>query len=172
MATLIVYMTSHGCAEKAAGMIRDILPGDVTLINLENVEVPPLEKFDTVIIGGSIRIGSIQKKIRKFCEKNIDQLLTKRTGLFICCMFEGDTAIEQFNGAFPEVLRKNSTATGLFGGELEFEKMNAFERMIIKQVANISVDVSRFKQQAVMEFANRMNKSPTAVSLHPRKWYR
>ncbi|MBE0648695.1 MAG: flavodoxin domain-containing protein [Bacteroidales bacterium] len=156
MATLIIYMTSHGCAEKAAGMIREMLPGEATLINLENFEPPPLEKFDKVIIGGSIRIGSIQKKIRKFCEKNLEQLLTKKTGLYICCMFEGDTAIEQFNKAFPEPLRKNSIVTGLFGGELEFEKMNAFERMIIKQVANISVDVSKFNQQAVKEFAQRM----------------
>ncbi len=156
MATLIIYMTSHGCAEKAAGMIRNQIPGEMTLINLENFEVPPLVKFDTVIIGGSIRIGNIQKKIRKFCEKNIDQLLSKKTGLFICCMFEGDTALEQFNSAFPEALRMNSTATGLFGGELEFEKMNAFERMIIKQVANISVDVSKFNKQAVKEFAERI----------------
>lgn len=156
MATLIVYMTSHGCAEKAATLIRDQLPGETTLNNLENVEVPPLDKFETVIIGGSIRIGSIQRRIKKFCEKNIDQLLTKRTGLFICCMFEGDTALEQFNGAFPEALRKNCVATGLFGGELEFEKMNSFERMIIKQVANISVDVSKFNAQAVKEFAERI----------------
>ncbi|MBN1199181.1 MAG: hypothetical protein JXA23_07500 [Bacteroidales bacterium] len=153
MATLIVYMTSHGCAEKAAEMIRDLMPDDVTLVNLEKFETPPSEKFETVIIGGSIRIGNIQRKIRKFCEKNLDILLTKRTGLFICCMFEGDTALEQFNSAFPEVLRKNSIATGLFGGELEFEKMNAFERMIIKQVANISEDVSKFNEKAVREFA-------------------
>lgn len=156
MATLIVYMTSHGCAEKAAEMIRDLLPGEVTLINLEKFEVPSLDKFDTVIIGGSIRIGSIQKKIRKFCENNTDQLLLKKTGLFICCMFEGDTALEQFTGAYPEALRKNSLANGLFGGELEFEKMNAFERMIIKQVANISVDVSKFNTRAVREFAEKM----------------
>lgn len=156
MATLIVYMTSHGCAEKAAEMIRNLMPGSVTLVNLENVEAPPLERFDTVIIGGSIRIGSIQKKIRKFCEKNIGELLTRRTGLFICCMFEGATALEQFNSAFPEALRKNSTATGLFGGELEFEKMNAFERMIIKQVVNISEDVSKFNTLAVKEFTEKM----------------
>lgn len=149
-------MTSHGCAEKAAMMIRDLLPGEITLINLDKFEVPPLEKFEAVVVGGSIRIGSIQKKIRKFCENNIDRLLTKKTGIYICCMFEGDTATEQFQGAFPEALRKHSIATGLFGGELEFEKMNAFERMIIKQVANISEDVSRFNEQVVREFAEKM----------------
>ncbi|MBL7138822.1 MAG: hypothetical protein ISS17_08615, partial [Bacteroidales bacterium] len=47
-------------------------------------------------------------------------------------------------------------ALGLFGGELEFEKLNAFERMIIKQVVNISVDVSKFNEQAVKEFVGKM----------------
>lgn len=156
MPTLIVYMTSHGCAEKAAGMIRDRMPDDVTLINLEDGEAPTLETFDTVIIGGSIRIGKIQKRIRKFCEKNLDELITKRTGLYICCMFEGVAAKDQLHTAFPESLIKQSIATGLFGGELEFEKMNAFERMIIREVVNISEDVSKFNAEAVREFAERM----------------
>lgn len=159
MPTLIVYMSSHGCTEKATLMLRDQLSGEVTLLNLENSGTVPLDNFDRVIIGGSIRIGSIQKKIRKFCENNLDQLMSKKTGLFICCMFEGDTAIDQYNVAFPEALRNHSLAMGLFGGELEFEKMNVFERMIIKQVADISVDVSKFNADAVREFAIRMLKN-------------
>lgn len=159
MQTLIVYMSSHGCAEKAAVMLHDLLPGEVTLFNLENSWTIPLENFERVIIGGSIRIGSIQKKIRKFCENNLDQLMSKKTGLFICCMFEGETAIDQYNAAFPEALRNHSLAMGLFGGELEFEKMNVFEKMIIKQVANISVDVSKFNAEAVKEFVKKMNKN-------------
>jgi len=149
-------MTSHGCAEKAAVMIRDRIADDVTMINLEDGETPPMEMFNTVIIGGSIRIGKIQKRIRKFCENNLDELLTKRMGLYICCMFEGAPALEQFDAAFPYALREKAIATGLFGGELEFEKMNAFERMIIREVVNISEDVSKFNAGAVREFAERM----------------
>jgi menaquinone-dependent protoporphyrinogen oxidase len=71
-------------------------------------------------------------------------------------MFEGNAAKEQLNSAFPEPLIKHATATGLFGGELEFEKMNAFERMIIREVVNISEDVSKFNTDAVRDFTERM----------------
>ena len=156
MMTLILYMTSHGCAGKAAGMIRDLLPGEVILINLESSEVPPLDKFDTIIIGGSIRIGTLQKRIKKYCEKNLERLLEKKIGLFICCMFEEEVAMDQLKQNYPEMLWQHASALGLFGGELEFEKLNAFERMIIKQVVNISVDVSKFNEQAVKEFVGKM----------------
>ena len=152
MATLIVFMTSHGCTEKAAELIRDLLPDEVISVNLENDEAPPLDQFDTVIIGGSIRIGKIQRRIRKFCEKNLDSLLQKRIGLYICCMYEGDKAREQVRKNYPEMLVKHAVGTGVFGGELDFDKMNAFEKMIIKDVIGINVNVSLFNKQAVREF--------------------
>ena len=156
MKTLIVYMTSHGCAEKAAGIIHDLLPEEVASVNLENDEVPPLDQFDLVIIGGSIRIGKIQKRIRKFCEKNLDQLLQKRIGLYICCMYEDSKAREQLKKNYPEQLLNHANGTGIFGGELDFDKMNAFERMIIKDVIGITVNVSLFNEQAVIEFSKKM----------------
>ena len=156
MKTLIVYMTSHGCAEKAAEIIRDLLPEEVASVNLENDEVPPLDQFDLVIIGGSIRIGKIQKRIRKFCENNLDQLLKKRIGLYICCMYEDSKAREQLKKNYPEQLLNHSTGTGIFGGELDFDKMNAFERMIIRDVIGITVNVSLFNEQAVIEFSKKM----------------
>ena len=156
MKTLIVYMTSHGCAEKAAGIIHDQLPDKSTAINLENDEIPPLDQFDTIIIGGSIRIGKIQKRIRKFCEKNLDQLVTKRIGLYICCMYEDKKAQEQLMKNFPDSLVNHATETGIFGGELDFEKMNAFETMIIKDVIGITVSVSLFNEQVVVEFSKKM----------------
>ncbi len=137
-------------------MICNLIPGEVSLVNLESDEIPQLDDFQTIILGGSIRIGSIQKRMKKFCEKNLEELLKKKIGLYICCMFEGDTATGQLNGAYPEVLRDHATATGLFGGELEFGKMNVFEKMIIKQVANISVDVSKFNEAAVKKFCEKI----------------
>ncbi|MFH1295666.1 MAG: flavodoxin domain-containing protein [Bacteroidota bacterium] len=157
MATLLVYMTSHGCTKKAANLIRDLLPGEVRVVNLENSDSPPLDSFDTVIIGGSIRIGTLQKRIKKYCEKNLETLLSKKIGLFICCMFEKEVAMDQLKRNFPEILWQHASALGLFGGELEFEQLNAFERMIINQVANISVDVSSFNEEAVREFAERIS---------------
>ncbi|MBC8315950.1 MAG: flavodoxin [Bacteroidales bacterium] len=156
MQTLIVYMSSRGCAGKAALMIRDLLPDEVTVINLESDELPFLDSFHTLIIGGSIRIGNLQKRLKKFCEKNLDQLLKKRIGLYICCMYEGNKAREQLMENYPEPLVSHAVGIGIFGGELDFDKMNVFERMIIKDVIGITVNVSLFNEKAVRAFVKKI----------------
>ena len=42
----------------------------------------------------------------------------------MCCMEEGEKATNQFNEAFPDELIQHASATGIFGGEFNFEKMN------------------------------------------------
>lgn len=59
MSTLIAYSTKYGCAEKCAKMISDELKDRVDLINLRKENDVDLQKYDKVIIGGSIYIGKI-----------------------------------------------------------------------------------------------------------------
>lgn len=153
MATLIVYMSQHGCSEKATQLLVSSLSDDITLVRLDGVPDPDLTRFDRVIIGGSIHMGEIQRGIRKYCERNMDELLKRRVGLFLCCMFEGDVARKQFEAAFPPELIGHATVTGLFGGEISFDKMTALEQMIVKKVAKIDHDVSRLNVSAIKEFA-------------------
>ena len=158
MKTLIAYMTSHGCAEKAARLIQHQLPGKPVLFNVENQDIPDLSGFDLIIVGGSIRMGAIQKRIRKFCEKNATFLLEKKIGLYICCMYEGEKAREQFLKNFPEPLVAHATAQGIFGGELDLDALNAFERMIIKEIIGITINVSLFREEAVKSFCTVLEK--------------
>lgn len=53
----------------------------------------------------------IQKSIRSFCEQNLEALLQKETGLFICCMLK-EKQEEQLESAFPEALRAHNKAFG------------------------------------------------------------
>lgn len=122
MATLIVFRTTHGFTEKAIQLLMTGMKDDTTIVNLGGDSDPDLSDFDKVIIGGSIHMGGIQKEIRNFCKDNLDILLTKRIGLFLCCMFEGDTEKKQFEEAFPAELRCHAAATGFFGGELSLKK--------------------------------------------------
>jgi menaquinone-dependent protoporphyrinogen oxidase len=153
MATLILYMTTHGCTEKATRMLMSQLNDDLTIVNLDGVPDPDLSKYDRVIIGGSIHMGEIQKDLRRYCERNVDGLLSKKLGLFLCCMFEGAAAKKQFEDAYPQALRDHASATGMFGGEISFDKMNTLEKMIVKNVAKIDQDVSKLNQLAIKEFA-------------------
>ncbi|MCM3764376.1 flavodoxin domain-containing protein [Neobacillus niacini] len=158
MKTLIVYCSSHGTTEKAAGIVAEHLEGEVLSIDLKRDKVDfNLNDYDTVIIGGSIHAGSIQRRIKQFIAKHHDELLEKDLGLFLCCMREGELAVEQFNQAFPQDLRKNSAALGLFGGEFLVSKMNFFERQVVKKVDGVVQDRSNLDMKTIMEFTNRIN---------------
>ena len=153
MSTVILYMTRHGCAEKAAHLIKTVIGEDTDLVNLRNKRKFDIRRYDTIIIGGSIHAGMIQKRVRKFCERNKEKLLQKRLGLYLCCMYEGDAAEKQFEDAFEEDLRNRATATGLFGGEFDFQKMNFLERQIVTKMADITDSVSRIDEDAIRQFA-------------------
>jgi menaquinone-dependent protoporphyrinogen oxidase len=154
MSTIVIYMSKHGCAEKAARIIAEHLPGkDASIIDLKTKAGIDLERYDTVIIGGSIYLGSLQKGLRKFCDKNLPALLTKKIGLFICCMNQDDAARKHYESVFDESLRSRAVAAGIFGGELDFEKLSLIEKSVIGQVVNITASVSRFDEAVVREFA-------------------
>src|SRR5512138_746558 len=105
MPTLILYMSAHGCTEKAIKLLMTGLHDDTTVVNMGTSPNPDITMYDRVIIGGSIHMGGIQKEIRKFCEARLGMLLTRKVGLFLCCMFEGEVARKQFEDAYPEPLR-------------------------------------------------------------------
>lgn len=158
MKTLITYCTTHGCTEKAALELKNALEENVDLINLKKNSSPDLSIYDRVIIGGSIHAGQIQKKVKDFCSKNLNDLKSKELGLFICCMEEGEKAEAQFAEAFPKALRQNAKATACFGGEFDFEKMNYFQKLIVKKVAKISASTSKVDHDAIKKFSVKMDK--------------
>ena len=157
MSTLILYMTSHGCTEKAAQKLEQLLKDDVHVVNLKKRPPRDLSSFDTIIIGGSIHAGQIQRKVKQFCRDHLDTLQQKRLGLFLCCMEEGETAQKQFDEAFPAELRTHAAVTGLFGGEFDFNRMNFLQRAIVRKVAHITESVSKIKEDHIRQFAETLN---------------
>jgi len=157
MSTLIVYVTSHGCTEKAAQILEEQLKDDVTIVNLKKSSRPDLSSYDTIIVGGSIHAGRIQGRVKRFCQSHLDTLKQKRLGLFLCCMEEGDNAQKQFDEAYPAELRTHATVTGLFGGEFNFDRMNFIQKAIIKKIAGTTENVSKIKKENIHQFAAALN---------------
>ncbi len=148
-------MSRHGCAEKASKLLAEKLEGEIAVVNLKKEKKPDISTCESIIIGGSIHAGQIQDGIRKFCQKNMDQLLRMKVGLYLCCMEQGETAWKQFNDAYPEKLRKHAIALGLFGGEFNFERMSFFEQKIVEKVANVSESKSMMDLDAIEKFADK-----------------
>ena len=158
MKIAIIYSTKHGCADKCAHTLANEIETNTALINLESSTDANLSEFDTIILGGSIHAGMINKRVKKFIEKNYDKLLDKKLGLFLCCLFDGEKALEQFQDAFPESLRNKAVAQGLVGGELDFDKMNFFEKAIVKKVANMESSMSNINYANIKDFAEKIIK--------------
>ncbi|MEA2095214.1 MAG: flavodoxin domain-containing protein [Candidatus Cloacimonadota bacterium] len=157
MNTAIIYMSKYGTTEKIAKIIQSKLVKDQTKIfNLKKTKSIELENYHTIIIGGSIHVGSIPKKLKQFIANNMTILLKKRIALFMICMQKGEKRDEQFTNAFPIELRKVSIANGFMGGEFCFDRMNFLERIIVKKIAGTSSNVSEIDYEAIDIFINKL----------------
>ncbi len=156
MKTIILYDSKHGCTEHCAEQLSRLIPEAGEPVSLRQKPLPDPAAFDTIIIGGSIHAGSVQKRVKKFCRKNLDLLLSKRIGLFLCCMREGEGAEKQFNEAFPQALREKASARGLFGGQFNFDKMNPLEQKIIGKISGVTASLSRLREDHIEAFAMKM----------------
>jgi menaquinone-dependent protoporphyrinogen oxidase len=155
MKTLIVYGTKHGSAEKCCKLLKSKLSGEITTINIKKENVPDLSTFDSVIIGGSIYAGQIQKEIKIFCTNNLDELKSKKVGLFICGLSD-DKFEEQLNNAFPKELASCAIAKEYFGGEFIFKNANFLEKFIMKKIAKTDKDVSKLLEGNINKMAKAM----------------
>lgn len=166
MKTAIIYSSRHGTTEKIARLIANKLPEvDITIIDLRTIPEPSIDEFDRIIIGGSIHMGKIQTRIKKFIDQNIEILFQKQIGLFICGMNE-DKLQEEFELAYQKRLRDHSVANGIFGGELLFERMNLLEKFIVKTVAHQHKSVSKIDFPAIDDFIAKLKAAKKDLRLN------
>ena len=102
MEILIVYRTQYGSTKRCAELIRDGVGEDVNLVDLRDTPRPAVDDFDVVLIGGSIYGGLIQREVVAFCGRNRDRLLARKVGLFICCLYREERAMEQLESGEAE----------------------------------------------------------------------
>ena len=135
MKTLIVYASKYGCTKDCVHYLKKELRGDVTVCSAEG-KIPSVEQFDTVLIGGSIYMNAIQKSIKHFCRQNLQALLRKRIGLFICCYTPADTN-GYMDTFFPNELLSHAACKSVFGGEMRYETMNVLYRKLFQSLQKI-----------------------------------
>jgi menaquinone-dependent protoporphyrinogen oxidase len=157
MKTLIVYETLHGSAERCAGLLKEKINHETEMVRLRDNENLDISNYDNIIVGGSIHMGVIHTRVRDFVNRNLEALIEKPHGLYLCCMEQGETAKAQFNNAYPEELRRSSVINGLFGGEFLVKKMNLFERNFTKKVAKVNSTMSRINLGEIDKFARRIS---------------
>jgi len=153
MKTLIAYRTKYGTTASVARALAGKLGGDVTVCDLAASPAPEVAAYDTVLIGGSIHAGRIQRQVVSFCEKNHAALLGRRVGLFLCCLYTGEDAAVQMQSAFPDWLLAHAVARVLAGGEIRYDRLTLLDRLLVRALPHPAGDVSRLNPAAVDELA-------------------
>ena len=133
MKVLIIYSSKGGVSKQCAEMLTDKLSSgmDVSLYDIKN-DPPSPEGFDVAVIGGSIRMGRLNKKLKAYIKSNTDLLSRMNTALYLCCGFT-----ESFDDYVTMQIPKSINAKlGIhcFGGELKPEKLRGLDKLIVKMV--------------------------------------
>ncbi|GFP76010.1 flavodoxin domain-containing protein [Clostridium fungisolvens] len=160
MKSLIIYATKYGTVEKASNLIKDKMKDEVVIVNILKQDPPSLIEFDNIILGGSIYIGNIQKKLKQFAINHEEELLMKRVGLFICGGADKEEEKDkELKNAFPAKLYENAICKCSFGYEYKFEKLNFFEKAMIKKITGIKGSVYKLSEDTIEDFTNAMNRT-------------
>jgi menaquinone-dependent protoporphyrinogen oxidase len=155
MKTLILYATKYGSTEKIAKLLAEKIP-NCTIQNVKKDNKINWDEWDSIILGGSIYVGKMQKKITLFCQENEAKILAKKVGLFTCAMNIEAHSQKEWEQFFSKKLVDNCNVMMCLGGEFQFDKMNFVEKAIVKKVAKISQSTSKIDLNAIEEFSKKM----------------
>lgn len=82
MNTIIIYSSKYGCTKDCANILKNKLSDNVTIVDINNNNKIELSKFDKIIIGSSIYVGSVSKKIQVLCNDNVELFKQKTSWHF------------------------------------------------------------------------------------------
>lgn len=157
MKSIILYTTRYGSVAEAARLIQKELGGDCTLVNIMTENAPSLDSFDTVILGGSIYIGKIQRKLAAFARVNLNQLLSKKVGLFLCAAAQKqEERDKEMQSAFPPQLLAHAVAKDVLGYAFVFEKMRFFDRLIMTKIKGDAVSTATYFNERISMFVKAL----------------
>ncbi|MBS4535647.1 flavodoxin [Clostridium sp. D2Q-14] len=156
MKTLILYCSDHGTTEKCANLLKNKINGNVNVSNLKKNNKIEIANYDTVIIGGSVHMGNIQKTIVQFLQSNKSELLKKNLALFLCCG-QQDNIDEYFKNFFPKDILEHSLAKINMGYSYDFDKLGFMKKMIIKKVAKVNKSEDKIKYENIDLLAKKIN---------------
>lgn len=131
MRTLILYASKTGTTEECAKRLKAEIPGS-RLINIYDSAIN-IEEYDAFIIGSPIRMGMIDKKIKRFLRQYQKYLKTKGVAYFICCGFPKNMK-KYYQENFPFDLLESAIIYDTFGGEMGIEKQKGLDKLIVMMV--------------------------------------
>ncbi len=137
MNTLIVYGTTYGFTEQCAKTLAQKLDGPADLVNISKGEPASLAGYEAVILGSSIYMGQVNKKLKDYMDAHAVELAKKKVGLFLCSGLP-ENLEQNFTENFPKELLDAAIAREHFGGILDKSKMSFGHKMITRMMEGVT----------------------------------
>jgi len=156
MKTLITYASKTGTTKKAAALLAEKLGADV--FDLSG-GVPDLAAYETVVVGGSIRMGTLHSSAKRFLNESLDALKAKRYALFVCGCSPPDDGF--FQNAFGSDALTDAVAVASFGGEMDMEKQKGADKLIVKMIQKTEIGKNMrtgLDEAEIKKFATALSK--------------
>lgn len=160
MKSIIIYSTKYGSAGEIAELLRTKLAGETDVINIMKEQAPFLSGYDNVILGSSVYIGRIQKQMTAYIAGHIDELKTKRIGLFLSAGAPNEEeGKKELNAAFGEALTSQAFAKEVLGHAFIFENMKFLDKLMMSKIKGNSISEKVYDEDKISEFAASFRKA-------------
>jgi menaquinone-dependent protoporphyrinogen oxidase len=150
---LIGYGTTEGQAARIADRIAEVIRShgiDAQARDLKQSEDAGLDRYDAVIVGGSIHMGKHADYVVDFVRKNRLKLEVLPSAFFsVSLAAHGDMAnAEAYLAKFEQETGWQPAQVGLFGGALLYRQYGFLKRLMMKKIVSdkpgsLSTDTSR-----------------------------
>lgn len=141
---LIAYASKTGVTQDAACAIAAQLGTATALYDCrsriltdsdeaETKRTPVLSEYNAVILGTAMYMGAPLKELRQFCFTHLKELLFLPVAIFTCGVETAETDGQYLRSHLPEALMRHALLYRHLGGEVRLERMNAFERMAMRE---------------------------------------
>lgn len=158
MKALIAYATKTGASRRCARHLAKLLGADVADLAADK---PDLSTYDTVVVGGGIRAGALNKDAKNFITQNTDALAQKKLGFFTCNASGLDDYLNTQN--FGPLLDK-AVVRASFGGEVDPDNVTGIAKTVLKSLRKIadkngSIQTAPVDEAAIESFAQALKEA-------------
>src|SRR4029434_1027049 len=138
---LIAYGTTEGQTARIAKYLADDIRGRghvAEVVDLKRAHDGVLDRYDAVILGGSIHMGKHEDSVRDFALKNRVALERPPSAFFSSSLgAQGDMANAQaYVENFEQETGWRPAQIGLFSGALLYRRYGFFKRLMMKKLAS------------------------------------
>lgn len=157
MKTLVVYGSKYGFTEDCARELKSRIEGEVNLLSISKASKESLEEYDCIVIGTPIYMGNIFKPVKVFCDEKKEELLLNNVRFFVVGLGGPEATMKNFDETMDSELLVHSIENAYFGGAYVLEKMNFFERTIMKKLVKKQKFYVGINSDEIISFANNIN---------------